>query len=72
MKIVTQTTTRKHHSLELTDKQIREALKLPKEARISFRVPTGGDYSGDELDISDYPLRVHWETFDTKTSEEER
>jgi ribosomal protein L23 len=44
---------------EITADDIRTAFCLPASARITFRVPSGGDWSGDVIEISkDDPIHV--------------
>jgi hypothetical protein len=41
---------------------LRKAFRIPAGASITFTVPTGGDYSGQNLDLEDgYALIVEWE-----------
>jgi hypothetical protein len=68
------TTTTSKHRLELTRKEIIEALQndnycVPNNAEVFVEVPGGGDYSNTTLDLdSDVPLIITWtETSETKT-----
>jgi len=47
----------------ITARDIREMFSLPADAVISVEVPSGGDYSGETLDIGpDIPhLKVVWQ-----------
>lgn len=45
----------------LTARDIIAAFGLPDNAKVTFEVPTGGDYSGCILDIDDdTPVRARW------------
>lgn len=50
--VTTKVTTR--YTITATD--LRQVLGLPPTAKIIFEVPGGGDYSGADLDLEDYPL----------------
>jgi hypothetical protein len=63
------TLTTHHHVLPLTGKQLIEMLRLdakmtvevPADATVSFRVPSGGDWSGTEIEIDgDNPVQISW------------
>jgi len=56
-------------SLKLTGNDILDyvrkgsAVNIPAHAKISVRVPTGGDWSGTDLDLhSDTTVDILWET----------
>jgi hypothetical protein len=39
-----------------TGAELRKRLCLPDDARLTVRVPIGGDWSGTDLDLEDIPL----------------
>lgn len=40
--------------------------EIPSHARLYITIPSGGDYSGEELDLfGDVPLEVTWEEEET-------
>ena len=44
----------------ITADNIRSAFDLPADAKISFDVPGGGDWSNTRLGIDEYPLTAEW------------
>ena len=52
--------TKTKHEGTITSKDIIRALELPKDAKLEFDVPSGGDYSGMSLDVES--IRVSWTT----------
>jgi hypothetical protein len=63
-------------SVKLTRPMVEKMLKaydLPKDARLYFSVPTGGDYSGEDIEIDDTnPIRVVWRTSTHEDTRETR
>lgn len=53
---------RASYEREISAEEIREAFSLPKNARIKFHVPGGGDWSNTDIDISAKdPIIATWE-----------
>lgn len=54
-------------TITLTAKDVRELLQVPSNASIVFRVPSGGDYSGEDVHLAeratamDSTLEITWE-----------
>jgi len=68
VKILTQTVTRKTSTIELTREIILDSLgvKTPN-ARVYITVPSGGDYSGQELSIEGNAcVYVTWDEVEVK------
>jgi len=61
-KIVEQSNTTIYRGV-ITAEDLRKQFKIPDKAEITVMVPTGGDWSGTELEIGkDVPgIRVQWE-----------
>jgi len=56
------TITTEEYSAEVSGDQLKEYLGLPKNAKVSFMVPGGGDWSNEEIDITEEdPLHVSYE-----------
>lgn len=53
MKQKTQIRTTIQKTYFIDAKTLLEKLNLPEDSKISFQVPSGGDYSGVELDLDD-------------------
>lgn len=59
-------------TITLNAKDIRELLQAPATARVTFQVPSGGDYSGDKLNLTersnamDSIVEVMWEQVETE------
>jgi hypothetical protein len=48
-----------HFAATITAEQIRQAFGLPKDCRVYFHVPGGGDWSNTDIDIAiKHPLHV--------------
>jgi hypothetical protein len=70
MEILSSVHTRRVHTIKLTREMIvgmvQRKIKgtmVPVDAKVSFRVPTGGDYSGEKCFIEgDDVVWVEWET----------
>ena len=59
------TITTTNYSLELSDADIKELLDVPLDARVTVHVPGGGDWSNQELNLSDrHTLDVKWQRVD--------
>lgn len=64
-------------SLEISGKQLIDLLRyyntdIPVNATVQFRVPSGGDWSGMDVDVDkDSPVRVVYEQHTDKTNEHE-
>ena len=69
MKMNVETTTTVKTTITLNAKDIREKFKLPTDAKVSFNVPTGGDYSGCQLNLDrEGCIEIEYET-STSTNE---
>jgi hypothetical protein len=71
MKISRKTETVQHTRIQLTGRDIMNMLaaanriKITKETKVFFTVPTGGDYSGITLEIDkDNPITVSSKSYD--------
>lgn len=68
-RVVTTVTT---SSLELDSSDIiallnsSRAYNIPSNATVMIEVPSGGDYSGEVLDLLDYTITVVWTIKETK------
>lgn len=68
MEILSSVHTRRVNTIKLTREMIIELVRrklksVPMEARVSFHVPTGGDYSGMKYFIEGNDIvLVEWET----------
>lgn len=63
--VVTETT--KTHTAHITRRKLLQALGIPEGARVYVEVPSGGDWSGCDLDIEHgQPIIVSWQTHETK------
>lgn len=51
-----------------TIEEIREALHLPENAVIFVKVPGGGDWSNQELNLEDAPLQARFSEREEKTT----
>lgn len=60
------------HTISLTGETIlallkRDGVPVPDGAEVTFTVPSGGDYSGDDVHVNDdSPVTVCWETVERK------
>lgn len=64
--IAVEVKTSRSHKITLTRKDFfhlfeQIGITLPNNTQITFTVPSGGDYSGEVLDICDnHPIKVNW------------
>lgn len=71
MKKTTLVTTVKRHRLILDDESLQSILRtagyfVPDNAKITFSVPGGGDWSSCDIDVDkDSPVVVTWEETET-------
>lgn len=48
------------HKGTLHKAELADLLGIPQSAQIYVNVPTGGDWSGETLDIQDAPIHIQW------------
>lgn len=66
IKTTTKTVTTKYHTATISAEDIKKAFGLPDDCELCVEVPSGGDYSGVELEIGyDTELTVKWEETET-------
>ncbi len=53
-------TTSRRYTGSISKVHLADLLGIPQSARIYVSVPTGGDWSDEELDIKDAPIYVEW------------
>lgn len=53
-------TIKKDYAVIITADEIRKRFRLPEDAVVAFRVPTGGDYSGENVIVEDGELAARW------------
>ena len=52
-----------NYSLKLSGADIRKLLDIPLSARVTFRVPGGGDWSNEIIDLDGgHAVDVQWQT----------
>lgn len=76
IEVLSTVTTTKHHTVKLTGEMVRELILkrhkifVPSNAKVTFIVPSGGDWSGMRCDVtSDDPVWIEW---DEETVEDKR
>lgn len=72
MKIISEHEITKRHRViierNILIELIRNKMDIPDNAKIKFTVPSGGDYSGMEIDVdAENPIVVTWEEKSKKT-----
>jgi hypothetical protein len=69
VEVLTTSVTHHKHTVKVSGRMIRELLPLniPQDATVSFRVPSGGDWSDMHADVDEQnPVWVCWETSDVR------
>jgi hypothetical protein len=73
VKMTASVTTERKFRVELTAKHLlamlaKQGQRIPSDAKITFHVPGGGDYSNMAIDIDDEkPVYVEWKTESVET-----
>ena len=44
----------------LANEDVPDPVHVPSNASVTIAIPTGGDYSGMDLDLADAPISIRW------------